>query len=129
MASVPENRAGLGSAVNNAISRVGPQLAGALIFVALTGAFYADLSGRAPGLDTSSGQVRTQFAPLNRPDPAAGPALVVAANESSTDAFHLAMGLAAGLLLAGAVVNAIGIRDPVRVGSPVAVSAAVAAGE
>ena len=129
MASVPENRAGLGSAVNNAISRVGPQLAGALIFVALTGAFYADLSGRAPGLDTSSGQVRTQLAPLNRPDPAAGPALVVAANESSTDAFHLAMGLAAGLLLAGAVVNAIGIRDPVHVGSPVAVSAAVAAGE
>jgi hypothetical protein len=112
MASVPESRAGLGSAVNNAISRVGPQLAGALIFVALTGAFYADLANRAPGIDTSSEQVRTQLAPLNRPDPAAGPILVQAANESSTDAFHLAMGLAAGLLLAGAVVNGIGIRDP-----------------
>jgi EmrB/QacA subfamily drug resistance transporter len=130
MASVPENRAGLGSAVNNAISRVGPQLAGALIFVALTGAFYADLSSRVPGIDTSSEQLRTQVAPLNRPDPAAGPVLTVAANESSTDAFHLAMGLAAGLLLAGAAVNAIGIRDPARssreMGSSVAVSAVVA---
>ena len=54
MASVPENRAGLGSAVNNAISRVGPQLAGALIFVAITAAFYANLSSRVPGIDTSS---------------------------------------------------------------------------
>ncbi len=116
MASVPENRAGLGSAVNNAISRVGPQLAGALIFVAVTGVFYADLANRAPGIDTSSTLIRTQFAPLNRPDPAAGPILVKAANESSTDAFHLAMGLSAGLLLAGAVVNAIGIRDPERAG-------------
>jgi EmrB/QacA subfamily drug resistance transporter len=129
MASVPENRAGLGSAVNNAISRVGPQLAGALIFVALTSAFYSNLAGRVPGIDTSSEQLRAQIAPLNRPDPAAGPALVLAADESSTDAFHLAMGLAAGLLLAGAAVNAIGIRDPARAGSTVAVSAAVAAGE
>ena len=112
MASVPENRAGLGSAVNNAISRVGPQLAGALIFVAVTGAFYSDLASKAPGVDTSSTQIRTELAPLNKPDPAAGPVLVLAANESSTDSFHLAMGLAAALLLAGALVNAVGIRDP-----------------
>jgi hypothetical protein len=129
MASVPENRAGLGSAVNNAISRVGPQLAGALIFVALTGAFYSNLAARAPGIDTSSDQLRAQIAPLNRPDPAAAPALVLAANESSTDAFHLAMGLSAGLLLAGALVNAIGIRDPARVGDPAALSATIPAGE
>ena len=114
MASVPENRAGLGSAVNNAISRVGPQLAGAFIFVAITGAFYADLSSRAPGIDTSSDELRAEVSPLNRPDPAAGPALVLAADESSTDAFHLAMGLSAGLLLAGAAVNALGIRNPAR---------------
>jgi hypothetical protein len=115
MASVPENRAGLGSAVNNAISRVGPQLAGALIFVAVTGAFYSDLASKAPGLDTSSTQVRTQLAPLNKPDPAVGPVLALAANESSTDSFHLARGLATALLLAGALVNAVGIRDPERV--------------
>ena len=114
MTSVPENRAGLGSAVNNAISRVGPQLAGALIFVAITGAFYADLASRVPGIDTSSAQLRQDVAPLNRPAPSVGPALVAAATESSTDSYHLAMGLAAGLLLVGAATNAVGIRDPGR---------------
>jgi len=112
MASVPEARAGLGSAINNAISRVGPQLAGALIFVAVTGAFYADLSGRSPGLDTSSATIRLEIPPLNRPDPSLSPDVKTAAGEASTDAFRLAMAIAAGLLLAGAAVNAIGIRDP-----------------
>jgi EmrB/QacA subfamily drug resistance transporter len=128
MASVPENRAGLGSAVNNAISRVGPQLAGALIFVAITGAFYADLSSKVPGVDTSSTQIRQEVSPLNKPDPAAGPALVAGAHEASTDSFRLAMGIAAGLLLAGAVTNAIGIRDPARVvvGGPAGGAAPVA---
>jgi EmrB/QacA subfamily drug resistance transporter len=111
MSSVPEARAGLGSAVNNAISRVGPQLAGALIFVAITGAFYADLADRAPGLDTTSAQVRQQVSPLNPPDAAVGPAVVTAANQASTDSFHLAMGIAAALLAAGAVVNGLGISD------------------
>ena len=122
MASVPEGRAGLGSAVNNAISRVGPQLAGALIFVAITGAFYADLSSKAPGLDTSSSQIRAQIAPLNRPDPSVGPVLIEAARDASTDSFRLAMGLAAGLLLAGAAVNLVGIKDPARGGSGVLAS-------
>ena len=132
MASVPESRAGLGSAVNNAISRVGPQLAGALIFVAITGAFYADLSSRVPGIDTSSAQIRRDISPLNRPDPSVGPTLTVAAGEASTDSFRIAMGLAAGLLLAGAVVNGLGIRDPDRTvrdaaGTPTRASAGVAA--
>ncbi|HEX7490403.1 MAG TPA: MFS transporter [Candidatus Limnocylindrales bacterium] len=112
MASVPENRAGLGSAVNNAISRVGPQLAGALIFVAITGAFYSDLANRMPGLDTSSDQIRQLVAPLNRPDATVTATLADAAHGASTDSFRLAMALAAGLLLAGAAVNAAGIRDP-----------------
>ena len=123
MASSPESRAGLGSAVNTAISRVGPQLAGALIFVAITGAFYADLSSKIPGIDTSSDQIRQEVSPLNRPDPSVGPVLAAAAREASTDSFHLAMGLAAGLLLAGAAVNAVGIRDRARDGGPRAVPA------
>jgi hypothetical protein len=98
--------------VNNAISRVGPQLAGALIFVAVTGAFYADLANRAPGVNTSSAEIRREISPLNKPDASVSPSLVVAAGEASTDSFRIAMALAAGLLLAGAVVNGIGIRDP-----------------
>jgi EmrB/QacA subfamily drug resistance transporter len=127
MASVPENRAGLGSAVNNAISRVGPQLAGALIFVAITGAFYADLSSKVPGIDTSSAQLRQQVSPLNRPDPSVGPVLAAGAGEASTDSFRLAMGLAAGLLLAGALANGLGIRDPERSDGGTAVGSSTAA--
>ena len=41
MTSVPVRNSGVASAINNAISRVGPQLAGALIFVFLTANFYA----------------------------------------------------------------------------------------
>jgi len=129
MTSVPEARAGLGSAVNNAISRVGPQLAGALIFVAVTGAFYADLSSRVPSLDTGSSVVRQQIPPLNQPDPSVSADVAAAAHDASTDSFRLAMAIAAGLLLAGAAVNAIGIRDDqVRHVEP-ALEAAEAAGE
>lgn len=118
MASLPEARAGLGSAINNAISRVGPQLAGALVFVAVTGAFYADLSSRVPGLDTSSQQVRLQIPPLNRPDASVPSAVASAAHESSADAFHLAMAISSGLLLIGGIVNGIGIQDRVPVRRP-----------
>jgi EmrB/QacA subfamily drug resistance transporter len=117
MTSVPEARAGLGSAINNAISRVGPQLAGALIFVAVTGAFYADLSSRVPGLDTGSPQVRLAVPPLNRPDASVSAGVVSAAHESSTDSFRLAMTISAGLLAIGAAVNGLGIQDrPAKAG-------------
>jgi len=111
MTSVPARNAGLGSAINNAISRVGPQLAGAAIFVAITAAFYGDLASRIPGLDVNSSALRLAVAPLQRPDPSVGRAVAVAAQAASTDAFHVAVAVAAGLLLLGALANAIGIRD------------------
>src|SRR5207247_9815672 len=40
MTSVPKQNSGVGSAVNNAISRVGPQLAGALIFVPIAASLH-----------------------------------------------------------------------------------------
>jgi hypothetical protein len=81
MRSVPAHNAGLGSAINNAISRVGPQLAGALIFVFITASFYSYIATRRPDLNA---------------------------------AFHLAMMVGAVLLVLGAIVNAVGIRDPGR---------------
>ncbi len=122
MTSVPQRRAALGSAINNAISRVGPQIAGALIFVAITASFYGSLGARVPGLDTSSEALRHAVAPFNAPDPGTPAALVAAARSASTDAFHLAMEIAAGLLLAGAALNLAGIRDP----SPAGADASVA---
>jgi len=108
MTSVPVRNSGVGSAINNAISRVGPQLAGALIFIFLTGSFYSTLASRLPGVDVSSAAFRAQVSPLNTPS---DPHLAALVRDASTSSFHLAMLLGAGLLLIGALVNAIGIRN------------------
>ncbi len=112
MTAVAVRHSGVASAINNAISRVGPQLAGALIFVAITAGFYAGMAERSLGLDVSSPQVRGQIAPLNPPAEGTPAAVVAAARRASTDAFHLAMLISAGLLFSGAVVNTVGIRNP-----------------
>lgn len=48
MRSIPVHHSGVGSAINNAISRVGPQLVGALLFIAISASFYASLAGSVP---------------------------------------------------------------------------------
>ncbi|MBI2324882.1 MAG: MFS transporter [Chloroflexi bacterium] len=101
MGSVPVRNSGLASAINNAISRVGPQLAGAVLFVAITAVFYAGLQQRT-GLDTSRPEIRAAYAPLNPPRDGGDDR---ASREASTDAFHLAMFVGAVLLAAGAAVN------------------------
>ena len=108
MTSVPVRNSGLGSAINNAISRVGPQLAGALIFIFLTASFYATLASRLPGVDVSSESFRNQVSPLNAPT---DPSLVAAVRDASTSSLHLAMIIGATLLLIGALVNAVGIQN------------------
>lgn len=110
MTSVPVHNSGVASAINNAISRIGPQLAGALIFVAITAGFYTELAARVPGLDVSSADVRAKIAPLNAPAADIPDDQKAAARDASADAFHLAMRLSAALLALGAVVNAVGIR-------------------
>jgi EmrB/QacA subfamily drug resistance transporter len=110
MRSVPVRHSGVASAFNNAVSRVGPQLAGALLFVAITVTFYATLGDRLPGSDPAT--LREQVSPLN-PVPADAPrAVAAAATDASTEAFHLAMLASALLCFAGAAINAWGIRNP-----------------
>lgn len=117
MTSVPAHNSGLASAINNAISRVGPQLVGALVFIAVAGSFYGALADRLPGVDTTSQEFRQDVPPLNRPEDVPAD-VMTAARESSTESFHLAMAIAAGFLMAGAVVNAVGIRNPGREPGP-----------
>jgi hypothetical protein len=114
MSSVPVANSGLASAINNAISRVGPQLALALIFVGISATFYVGLASRLPSVDPSSPELRDAISPFNPPPPGTTAALAAAAREASTDAFHLAMLVAAGLLILGAVVNFVGIRNDQR---------------
>lgn len=110
MGSVPLERAGLGSAINNAISRVGQPLLGALLFVAITATFYSRLGGLVPGADTSSTALRTTVAPLNAPARGAPADVAAAARIASTDAYHLALLVCAALLAGGAIVNGVGLR-------------------
>ena len=109
MASVPVANAGLASSINNAISRIGPQLAGAVVFIAVTAVFYISLASRVPGADPNSPTLRAQVSPLNRPTASAPATVAAAARYASADAFHTAMLISAGLLLAGAAANAIGV--------------------
>ena len=111
MRSVPGHRSGLASAINNAISRVGPQLAGALLFIAISSSFYASLADSLPAETIASARFREQVSPLNRPDESVGPEVAARVDEASAEAFHLAMFVSAGLCFVGAVANGLGIRN------------------
>jgi hypothetical protein len=116
MTSVPATNSGVASAVNNAISRVGSPLVNAVIFVAVASSFYSVIGRTVPSADVDSAAFRSQVAPLNQPTGEVPAEVRVAAKDASTDAFHLAMLVAAGLLVAGAAVNALGIRNPAPAG-------------
>jgi EmrB/QacA subfamily drug resistance transporter len=120
MRSIPAKNAGLGSAINNAISRVGPQLAGALIFVFITASFYGYVASHRADVNVNDPAFRKAVSPLN-PSGILGMGNLV--RDASTASFHLAMIVGAALLILGAIVNAIGIQDPGR-----AVERKVAAG-
>lgn len=112
MTSVPERNAGVASAINNAISRVGSPLVTAVIFVAVASSFYASIARQVPGADVDSREFRADVAPLNQPSGSVSAEVRTAARAASTDAFRLAMLVSVGLLLAGAAINAVGIRNP-----------------
>jgi len=113
MGSISGRFSGVGSAINNSISRVGQPLLGALIFIPVSAAYYASLAS-ATGLDTGDSAVRKVFQPLNPPAAGVTAAQVVASNEASIAAFHLAMWVCAGLLVVGAFVSWYGLREPGR---------------
>jgi EmrB/QacA subfamily drug resistance transporter len=128
MTSVPRHNAGVASAINNAISRVGAPLVTALIFVAVVSTFYRAIQDRVPDVNTSTTEFRRTVAPLNPPRGRANPEIVSAAQEASTESFHLAMIVASGLLWLGAVVNALGIKNPGRSAAAIEEAAARPAG-
>jgi hypothetical protein len=109
MRSVPAHNAGLGSAINNAISRVGPQLAGALVFVFITASFYSYIAARRPDINVNDPAFRKMVSPLN---PSGLAPMTNLVRDASTTSFHLAILVGAALLILGAIVNAIGIQDP-----------------
>lgn len=114
MGSVPVSNAGLASAINNAISRVGQPLLSALIFIVITASFYSSLAAKVPGVDPNDPALRAEVQPLNRPLAGTPASIAAAANEASTDAFHLAVLVGAVLMAGGAAVNFVGLREDRR---------------
>ena len=110
MSSVPARNTGLGSAINNALSRVGQPLLGAVIFIAISASFYSALAARVPGIDANDPAVRRSVAPLNPPRAGTPDELASAAKVASVDAFHLAALVSAGLMFAGSATSMIGLR-------------------
>lgn len=110
MGSIPARNSGLGSAINNALSRVGQPLLGAVIFVAITASFYSALATHVPGLDPADPQIRATVVPLNPPKPGAPENVRAAAKIASVDAFHLSALVSAGLMIAGAATCWVGLR-------------------
>src|SRR6185295_279166 len=101
MGSIPSRNSALGSAINNALSRVGHPLLGAVICIAITASFYSGLAAQVPGLDPSDPALRAAVVPMNPPKPGTPPEVAAAAQAASIDAFHLAALVSAGLLLGG----------------------------
>jgi EmrB/QacA subfamily drug resistance transporter len=118
MASIPLRRVGLGSAINNAVSRVGAPLAGAALFIVVSATFYPALAGLVPGLDVEDPAVREAVQPLAPPAPGVPPEVAAASREASTESFHLAMFASAALLGLGAMVNGTGLRTEDRPSTP-----------
>ena len=111
MRSVPVENSGVASAVNNAISRVGPQLVGALLFIAISASFASALE-QEPAIQSGQSDISVdETSPLNPPPAGASEEEAKAINDASTDSFHLAQLVAAGLCFAGAAINAVGIRN------------------
>jgi EmrB/QacA subfamily drug resistance transporter len=111
MGSIPARNSGLGSAINNALSRVGQPLLGAVIFVAITASFYTTLAARVPGLDPADPTIRAAIVPLNPPKATVPSETAAVAKVASVDAFHLASLVSAGLMLAGAATCRVGLRS------------------
>ena len=118
MGSVSGRFSGIASAINNSISRVGSPLMGAIIFIVVSATFYSVLGSLLPSLDVSAPDVRSMFQPLNPPPAGATAAEMLAQRQASIDAFHVAALINAGLLVIGAAISFVGLRERATPATP-----------
>jgi hypothetical protein len=121
--SVAENRVGVASGINNAVSRMAGVLAIAVFGALIAGRFATtvDDSVADSNLTSRADQEisKAKDNPLQRPDTGGLPPAQAAEVESATaagaeDGFHLAMMVAGTLMIVGGVVAGIALRNPPR---------------
>ncbi|GAA1147878.1 MFS transporter [Kribbella jejuensis] len=110
MATLPMDRIGAGSAVNNALRQVGSVLGVAVLGTVVSSTYQHRIAPALAGLPnrdaigTSAETTRHAAAVLHRPD------LVQTANDTFVHAMHVAAVVAAGFVLTGAIVLALAFR-------------------
>jgi EmrB/QacA subfamily drug resistance transporter len=136
--SVAERHVGVASGANNGISRVAGLLAIAVLGVVISAQFGAAIDARTDlgrlGPAGERAVARAKEKPLAVPStrqlpPAAAERVRTAAADASTSAFHLGIGIAGLLMIAGGIVSAFGIVNPDRRLTAYPAGGAAAAGE
>ncbi len=121
--SVAENRVGVASGINNAVSRIAGVLAIAIFGALVAGKFGSVVDSKVSGTSLSpqaeSAIGKAKDNPLQRPStggipPAEASEVVSATEAGAEDGFHLAMMTAGTLMIVGGVVAGIGLRNPPR---------------
>jgi EmrB/QacA subfamily drug resistance transporter len=121
--SVAENRVGVASGINNAVSRVAGVLAIAVFGALIAGKFESTVDSKlgdsslSPQADRAISKAKDN--PLQRPSTNGLPPAQATEVESATvagaeDGFHLAMMVAGTLMIVGGVIAGIGLRNPPR---------------
>jgi EmrB/QacA subfamily drug resistance transporter len=123
LADADEHNAGIASGVNNAIARVAGLLGVAAIGAVVAAQFGSVLDRRlddrplSPAAQRAVAQARKQTLARVEPNGVAPAERVVVARateDASVSAFHLGLGIAAGLVAAGGVLGLVGIANPRR---------------
>jgi EmrB/QacA subfamily drug resistance transporter len=123
LAAVDEKHSGVASGVNNAVARVAGLLAIAVLGAFVSSQFASVVDDRLSGVPLGA-QARAAVKeakdrsitvqPAQRVPPAERAQVRSALDDASASAFHVGLGIGAGLVLIGGIVSLVGIENPRR---------------